>query len=253
MVVNKTMKYFKLTLIVLSLTLNFQLGLAQPIEKIRVLLITGGHGYNTNEFHKMFQAFKEIDVTHTTHPNAHEWLHPKNSSKWDVLVLYDMWQEISPEAKINFLRCLKEERKGLVVLHHALANYQNWSDYREIVGGMYVLEPITRDGQKITPSTYQHDVLIQVQVAAPQHPILKGMSDFTVLDETYDNLDIDSNVIPLLKTTTPKSSPIIGWISPYPYTRVIAIQLGHDEHSWHHASFREILRRSIIWVSGKIP
>ncbi len=56
----------------------------------------------------------------------------------DVLVLYDMWQPITDEAKSDFVARLKEG-KGLVALHHCLASYQQWPEYAKIIGGQYHL------------------------------------------------------------------------------------------------------------------
>ena len=50
-------------------------------------------------------------------------------------------QEISDAEKTN-LRDFVEAGKGIVVLHHAIADYQDWEWwYKEVVGGKYLLKP----------------------------------------------------------------------------------------------------------------
>ena len=92
---------------------------------------------------------------------------------YDVLVLYDMHQEITEEAKADFLARLKEGT-GLVVLHHAIASYQKWPEYARIIGARYYLEPTVVDGVNKPRSLYQHGVQIKMHVADPQHPCRQG-------------------------------------------------------------------------------
>src|SRR5678816_4486465 len=82
--------------------------------KIRVLVVTGGHDFEREPFFKLFKDNAEITFEAAEHPKAHEWLKAENA-KFDVLVAYDMHQEISEEAKQDFLARLKEG-KGLVVM-----------------------------------------------------------------------------------------------------------------------------------------
>ena len=114
---------------VLALAAGAQQGLtadltAQPAQgKIRVLVVTGGHGFEKEPFFKLFKDNPDITCQAIEHPNAHALLKADAAEQWDVLVLYDMHQEITAEAKADFVARLKEG-KGLVVLHHAIANYQ---------------------------------------------------------------------------------------------------------------------------------
>src|SRR5437773_10618662 len=84
--------------------------------KIRVLIVTGGHGFEKEPFFKLFKDNPYITFQAVEHPNAYPSLTAEAASKWDVLLLYDMQQNIPEEAKANFIARLKEG-KGLVVLH----------------------------------------------------------------------------------------------------------------------------------------
>src|SRR5580765_8659255 len=86
-------------------------------EKIRVLVVTGGHGFEKEPFFKLFKDNPDITFQAVEHPNAYPSLTAEAASKWDVLLLYDMQQNIPEDAKANFIARLKEG-KGLVVLHH---------------------------------------------------------------------------------------------------------------------------------------
>src|SRR5215471_5976323 len=102
-------------------------------QKIRVLVVTGGHDFEKEPFYKLFKDNPDITYRAAEHPNAQELLKADAAKDYDVLVFYDMHQEITAEAKADFLARLKEG-KGLVVLHHAIADYQAWPDYAKVIG-----------------------------------------------------------------------------------------------------------------------
>jgi hypothetical protein len=182
------------------------------------------------------------------HPAAHAWLEADRASSYDVLVLYDMWQPITETAKNNFLARLTEG-KGLVALHHALANYQDWPDYTKTIGGRYLLEPRTEAGTNQRASTYLHDVQFQVEIADPNHPVTRGIPSFTIHDETYNHLDIQPTVHVLLTTKEPTSHPVIAWTTPHPSARVVCIQLGHDSLAYQNPHYRKLLAQAIHWAA----
>ncbi len=60
-------------------------------DKIRVLVITGGHDYEVPQFNAMFDAIPDITTEQATLPDAAALLKPELADKFDVVVLYDMW------------------------------------------------------------------------------------------------------------------------------------------------------------------
>ncbi len=60
--------------------------------------------------------------------------------KYDVIIMYDFSRDLDEAGRKN-LRDFVESGKGIVVLHHALLNYQTWTWwYQEVVGGSYRLQ-----------------------------------------------------------------------------------------------------------------
>jgi hypothetical protein len=232
-------------------------GLAPPLQAaesgpVRLLLVTGGHDYETNAFHRLFREMPGVSFTHAEHPRAHAHLKVENRDAYDVIVLYDMWQPISDAAKQDFLQCLRAG-KGLVALHHSLASYQNWPDYARIIGGKYNLEKRTEAGREIPASTYLHDVKFKVKVAAPQHPVTRELRDFEIHDETYGRLSVDPGVEVLLTTEEATSHPQIAWAHRIEGTRVACIQLGHDHLAYENPSYQRLVRQAILWTAGRQP
>lgn len=222
----------------------------QAAEKIRVLVITGGHDYHTNEFWQVFKDNPDITFQAAVHPQAHDWWRAEAARSYDVIVLYDMWQPITAEARSNLVARL-HEGKGLVALHHSLANYQDWPEYCRIIGGKYVLKKQVLDGEERPASTYKHDVLMQVRIASTAHPITRGLKDFEIHDETYGGLYLHPDTLPLLLCDTPTSSPIVAWAKTYASARVAAIQLGHDRLAYENPNFRTLVARAIAWVARR--
>jgi len=184
---------------------------------VRGLVITGGHDHEA-AFYSLFDGYKDLD-----------WMPVETSTtafgkdlrgKYDVVIMYDFTRDIDDTCKQN-LRDFVESGKGIVVLHHALLNYQKWPWwYEEVVGGRYRLE---RQGD-IPSSTVKNDQEIFVTPVG-EHPVTAGIERFHITDEAYKRMWISDRVRPLLTTDNPTSDSSLAWIGPCETSRVVAIQL----------------------------
>jgi type 1 glutamine amidotransferase len=218
--------------------------------KIRVLVITGGHDFEHDPFFKLFSDNPDITFQSVEHPNAHALLKPDAAGNYDLLVAYDMHQEISDEAKADLLAWLKKG-KGFVVLHHAIASYQQWPEYSKIIGARYYLEKTTVNGVEKARSIYQHGMHFKVHVVDPNHPVTRGVSDFEIHDETYNLFDVAEDVHPLLTTGEPTSNKLIGWAKSYGPARIVYLQSGHDHFAYENPSYQQILKQAIRWSAKR--
>jgi type 1 glutamine amidotransferase len=217
-------------------------------DKLRVLLVTGGHGYEQEPFMELFKSFSDVTFTHVEHTNAHALFTPAAAKDYDVLVLYDMWQKIGEAAQTNFVN-LTTSGKGVVALHHSIANYNEWDTYADLVGARYYLRPKTINGVEKARSQYQHDVQIKVKIVDPQHPVTRGVQDFVIHDETYKGFDVAKDARPLLTTDEPLSGPVIGWAKQNGRSRWVFIQLGHDHFAYENPNYRQLVHQAIRWVA----
>jgi type 1 glutamine amidotransferase len=223
---------------------------AQAADKTRVLVVTGGHGFEKPQFYKMFEDNPDITFKAVEHPNAHAQLTADAAKDWDVMVLYDMHQPIADQAKADMVARLKEG-KGLVVLHHAIANYQAWPEYEKIIGARYYLAKTNVNGVEKARSEYTHDVNFKVQIASQDHPVTRGLKDFDIRDETYRLYDVSPDVTLLLTTTEPLSHTKIGWAKTYKAARVVFFQGGHDHWAFENPNYRQLLKQAIAWTARK--
>jgi len=223
---------------------------ASATGKIRVLLVTGGHAFEREPFLAMFNSFTNVTFQYVEHPKAHDLFAPEAASRYDILVLYDMWKTIDDAVRTNFVNLLKRG-KGLVVLHHAIANYNDWDQYAGIIGAKYYLKAQTVNGVEKARSQFKHDVVFTVRICDPSHPITRGLKDFEIHDETYNLFDVDPGVKPLLTTEAPTSGKIIGWAKEYGKSRVAYIQLGHDHLAYENPNYRQLVQQAICWAAEK--
>lgn len=211
-------------------------------DAIRVLVVTGGHDHDAS-FYSIFEGYPDIAAIVRAHPAA---LARDLRRGVQVLVLYDMIPSLEPE-KQKVLRDFVEAGKGIVVMHHAVADYLDWPWWSENVSGArYILNP-DADGKK---SSYAHDQIVAVRPVA-QHPVTAGIGAFKILDETYKDMWFSPKIQVLLETDNPTSDRAVAWVGPCTTSRVITIQLGHDRHAHGNPSFKKLIRNAILWSSGR--
>lgn len=195
----------------------------------------------------MMESLPGIRYTEIAHPEARNYFLEKHHGEFDVLVFYDMIQEISPMEKEGFEKLVRKGI-GLVFLHHAIVSYQDWDFYKDMLGGRYV----ENNANPAKQSNYKHDVHFYAQIVNERNDILNGISEFKIYDETYDNVWIADTVNPLIATKHSGSMPILAWTQkPFRHTRSVYIQPGHGPEVFSHPMYRKLLAQSIYWASGK--
>ncbi|HOL73228.1 MAG TPA: ThuA domain-containing protein [Bryobacteraceae bacterium] len=209
---------------------------------IRVQVVTGGHDHDAT-FYQVFENFPDIRANVKPHPTAYT---DDMRKSVDVLVLYDLVHDV-PENQRRNLQRFVESGKGLVVCHHAIANFNSWRWWwEEVVGGKYLLKP--EDG--LPASTYLHDQMVEVKTVA-KHPVTEGIGPLFFREETYKGMWISPKVKVLMRTDHPTSDGPVVWISPYEKSRVIYIELGHDRYSHQDPGYQKLMYQAIRWAAGR--
>ncbi len=222
--------------------LAFNVGKSQSIK---IMLVTGGHAFDTLQFLQMFDAMEGIEYDHFTQPEANQKLVKDLAEDYNVLVFYDMWKNISKAEKSAYIKLTKQGMPFLF-LHHSLASYQNWDEFEQIIGGKYI------EKQKGIPeerfSTYEHDVWVYSTVEN-YTPVTSGFNNLRFFDEVYGNVQISDNVKPLLRTKHPKSSEFVAWENKYNESTVVYLQSGHDRRTYESEDYRKLVFQAIKYLA----
>ena len=212
-----------------------------PSNPIRVAVITGYHPFDVPAFHQVFRSFADVDC----YPqNLEDFAtSPDQARQWyDVLVFYNMHMEPLGEvgwqpAARHAIEMLGEAEQGVLILHHALLAWPGWQVWNDIVG---------IDDRSFG---YHYGETVNVHVAAPGHPITQGLSDWTMLDETYTMADCSPDSEILLTTEHPKSMRTLAWTRQYKQSRVLCFESGHDNDTYQDPNFRTFLHQGIQWLA----
>ena len=222
-----------------------------PDNKVRVLLVTGidypGHKWRetTPVLVDALQKDARLEVRVVQDP---QFLDSAAIGSYDAIVLHFMnWKVPGPgEAARANLRRFVEGGKGLVLVHFACGAWQEWPEFREIVGRVY------------DPKARGHDPrgLFRVDVVNHEHPITRDWVDsFETDDELYTCLTGDA---PITVLATARSK-VDGLDYPIAFTaapgkgRVFHCVLGHDAKALSMPPVGELFRRATAWAAGQPP
>lgn len=224
----------------------------QPLrDKIKVVVVTAGHGFKEEPFFRLFEGYDDIEYVEARQQDHSEIFEDVSAWDYNVIVLYNMTQQISPKRRRNFIKLLNRG-VGLVVLHHSIAAFQEWDEFHRIIGGKYYLKAVEENGVKHEAGTYKHDVDFTVNIEDAMHPITRGMSDFVLHDETYKKCVFEKDNQVLLSTSHPTSDEPLCWVRRYGKAKVCYIQMGHGPSAYANESYRRLVARAIRWCAGRL-
>ncbi len=133
---------------------------------------------------------------------------------------------------------------GVLAMHTAALCFDDWPDWGEILGARWVW------------GHSQHPPLgppIAVSVCG-DHALVRGIDDFTVVDEVYGDLEVAADVRPLLSAPQPgpdgRVMPLL-WVREHGGGRVVYDALGHHPPSYAVPEHAEIVRRAVRWAADR--
>ncbi|MDE0230025.1 MAG: ThuA domain-containing protein [Spirochaetaceae bacterium] len=224
---------------------------------IKTAVVTGAHGFSVVDFHHLFRGLEGVDC-YIQHLDDFACATEAERDSYDAVVLYFFVHPYSvgdagrgepqdaeepwffarkPRAAIEHLG---DTQQGIVVLHHALLTYPDWSLLSQLVG---------IEDRSFAAHFDQH---LRIDVADTRHPITEGIASWEMGDETYTMADAQEGSEILLTTAHAKSMRTIGWTREHKQARVFCFQSGHDNQTWQEPGFRQVLQRGIHWVSRRI-
>ncbi len=216
----------------------------QHKRPVRVALVTGGHPFDVPALHGLFRSLHDVDC-YPQHLEDFAANVGEARDSYDVVVFYHM-HKVTPTGEEPWfaqpikaaIESLGSRPQGMLLLHHAIVAYPEWAVWRAISG----VDPRTFQGYRLGET-------VPIHVAAPDHPIVKGLEDWVMQDETYAMSDpFDADEI-LLTTNHPESMKVLAWTRRHLKSPVCCIQSGHDEQSYTHPAFRQLIGQAIEWLA----
>ncbi|MFL5342416.1 MAG: PVC-type heme-binding CxxCH protein [Gemmataceae bacterium] len=180
-------------------------------------------------------AKRGIDLVYTESADA---LNPKVLAGYDGLLVYANIDEIKPEQEKALLDFVAGG-KGFIPLHCASFCFRNSPKYVELVGAQF---------QRHSTGTFR------TTIAAPDHPVMKGFKGFESWDETYVHTKHNEKDRTILEYREEggKKEPWT-WVRTHGKGRVFYTAWGHDERTWGHPGFQNLIERGIRWACGADP
>jgi uncharacterized protein len=196
----------------------------KPIERIPALMAALGP--------------KGVNFTYT---DKLEDLNPVNLNKYDALMIYANWDEISPAGEKAILDFV-ESGKGFLPIHCAAYCFRNSEAYIKLVGGQF----------------WRHTMdSVSTKAAMPNHPIMQGLTPFTAYDETYLHTKLANDNVVLatreIKEDQKKDKPNqteepYTWVRTQGKGRIFYTAYGHDERTWDKPGFHDLIYKAILWT-----
>jgi type 1 glutamine amidotransferase len=222
----------------------------------RILIVTGEDypGHKWKETCPVVKAELEKDPRLTVDVLADlKSLATVRLADYDAVVLH--FKNYDPEVPgrkgFDNLARFVEEGGGLMILHFGCGAFQEFKDdFAKIAGRVWF-------GDKTPPGRRNHDPHgeFTVNIATIDHPVTKGMKDFTTVDELYTCLEGDVP-ISTLATAVSKVDGVtypMAFVFPCGKGRVFHSVLGHDTVAFAAQGPAELHRRGCAWVAGLEP
>lgn len=133
------------------------------------------------------------------------------------------------------------EGVGIGGVHGGMGDaFRNEPAYQYVVGGQWVAHP-GNDG-----------VTYRVRVTRPDHPIMSGIEDFTVVSEKY-YMHVDPAIEVLAVTDFDRVEMPVVWTTRYGTGRVFYCSIGHHADVIEREPVRTLVRRGLWWAAGRDP
>jgi len=226
---------------------------AENRDNIHALFVYGGHSFDEKNMYAMLDSFGDVTYDKAEMPKALDLFRPGLEEKYDCIIMYDSYKFPFTQEQTDQFKALLEKGIGLVVLHHSLWGFNGWAEFAEITGGQFFF----KDGYKIRDveykqSTWAHGQMVRVTVADKNHPITRGIDDFTLTDEIYGKGFIHPDAHVLWTTDHPNSERVVAWTWKYAKSHVFSTLQGHDNHAYGHPAFRQSVHRAIRWTVEQV-
>jgi type 1 glutamine amidotransferase len=221
-------------------------------RKIRAAILTGQHSYPQAAFFSVFDAMPDLEYVHIDMPDESEAFEDISKWNYDVIVMHNSGQKISVKRQQNFLALLNRG-VGLVVVHHAVCAYEDWPEFKKIIGSKFHGNPETIDGHTYA-SNYKEPTPVPIVIDDKKSPLMAGFKDTTITDEVYTDMsyESDSHILAHTTSTFIPGKQII-WTRRYSNANVFTITIGHRAATLTGPIMGKLVPDAIRWSITAVP
>lgn len=209
-------------------------------EKIKALLI----GDNSEEAWHPLEPVQQqlaqiigISVTLTVTDN-YDSLKDLSREEFDIVISYtDCWRRnLTPEQTAGLISFVAGGG-GLLAIHNGISLQRSY-ELAQMIGAKFITHP------PYQPLSY-HGI-------EPVHPLLEGVPDFAMEEEPYVvEFDPFAPVKVFLEYEYQGRRYPAAWELSYGLGRIVYLQPGHDARSFEPEPFRQLIRNSVVWATGR--
>jgi type 1 glutamine amidotransferase len=253
------------------------LGFAQAeVKPLKVLLVIGGccHDYGKQQFilSEGIEARVNCQVTieytddRSTKPNFAIYKDPNWAKAYDVVIHDECAADVTDKTIIDNIVNAHKNGVPAVNLHCAMHSYRS---------GKFQ-QPMSPDAPEaawfnmlgLQSSGHGPQKPIEITYTAKDHPVVKGLSDWTTInEELYNNVHgIEGNfknwptAKPLAEgkqdggTQPGKNHAVIVWTNEFgdKKTKIFSTTLGHNNATVGDERFLNLVCRGLLWSCGKL-
>lgn len=261
------MRTAQLIALLAALSLHAHAAERQPL---RALLLTGGccHDYVTQkgllEAGIEARANVAVDVLHcddkSTAPPLPFLGNPAYADGYDVVIHDECASDISDPRLVEGV--LAPHRNGVpaVNLHCAMHCYRIVKNVRAPFAPG-APESLWFDYVGLQSAGHGPQKPIAIRFAAPSHPAVAGLADWTTInEELYNNIAVRETTEVLARgTQEPNDKPgfteaAVVWTSLYgeKKARVFSTSLGHNNETVADPRYLDLVTRGLLWACGKL-
>lgn len=213
-------------------------GAAEAGKSLAVLFLGDAGPHRPMERFRQLQpvlAARGIELTYTEDVDS---LHRDTLAKYDGLIIYANIERGAPrhvQALLDFVA----GGGGFVPIHCASYCFLQSTEYVELVGAQF----------------QRHESgVFRTERVAPDHPILQGFEGFESWDETYVHHRHNEHGRTVLeyRVEGDHREPWT-WVRTHGDGRVFYTAWGHDQRTWGHPGFVNLVERGIRWATGNDP
>ncbi len=170
-------------------------------------------------------------------------INPENLKQYAGLLVYANIDEIPPAQESALLEYVAGGG-GFIPLHCASFCFRNSAAVVDLMGAQF-----QRHGGEV----------FSTEIVQPEHPIMQGFGGFESWDETYIHTKHNERnriVLEVRKAGNQaqgKTAEPWTWIRTHGNGRVFYTAWGHDQRTWEHPGFLNLLQRGIRWACGDDP